>query len=160
MRSTIGFIFLALQLVGAASSTRRLGGKDSRRSQRYYDGKIYHENTGDDTYMGNGTAGDQVLWTNSSWVDEDGVTEGYSHGHCILLATEPAYWFYCHYTVEFAYGRLTFEGLAPDFGMPEGEFAITGGTGVFTGASGSVGCLAPANSTIVPQLFRHTLHLE
>lgn len=82
-----------------------------------------------------GGVGDQIFW-NSELQDKDGSRVGHNSGNCVRLDASGARM--CTFIIEHeGHGAMTFLGVQLPEPQPS-EVVITGGTGAYQGATGSV----------------------
>ncbi len=89
------------------------------------------------------TVGDTLVFNNELYDDKDANLVGNSNGSCIRT-TVGEFW-ECAFTNTMEQGSLVVEGPFHDSGR--GTFAITGGTGDYSGATGQMTLTAAEDST-------------
>jgi allene oxide cyclase len=89
------------------------------------------------------TVGDTLVFNNELYDDKDANLVGSSNGSCIRTAVGKLW--ECTFTNSMENGSLVVEGPFEDSGT--GTFAITGGTGDYSGASGQMTLTAAEDST-------------
>jgi hypothetical protein len=89
------------------------------------------------------TAGDLLVFNNELYDDTDANLVGNSNGSCIRTAVGELW--ECTFTNTMEHGALVVTGPFHDSGR--GTFAITGGTGDYSGATGQMNLTAAEGST-------------
>jgi allene oxide cyclase len=89
------------------------------------------------------TVGDTLVFNNELYDDKDANLVGSSNGSCIRTAVGKLW--ECTFTNSMENGSLVVEGPFEESGT--GTFAITGGTGDYSGASGQMTLTAADDST-------------
>jgi hypothetical protein len=89
------------------------------------------------------SAGDTLVFHNELYDDKDANLVGTTNGSCVR--TEVGSMWECTFTNTMEQGSLVVQGPFHDSG--QGTFAITGGTGEYSGASGQMSLTAANGST-------------
>ena len=89
------------------------------------------------------TVGDTLVFHNELYDDKDVNLVGTTNGSCIRTSVGEQLW-ECTFTNSMEHGSLVVEGSFHDSGR--GSFAITGGTGEYSSATGQMG-LTPAEES-------------
>ena len=89
------------------------------------------------------TVGDMLVFNNELYDDQDATLVGNSNGSCIRTAVGELW--ECTFTNTMEQGALVVVGPFHDSGR--GSFAITGGTGEYSSATGQMTLTAAENST-------------
>ena len=100
--------------------------------------KLVERATGNATHVHGGTApdnvGDILTFYNAVYDAADKVKLGFDQGYCVRLVVGQAY--ECHWTLSLAKGQIAVDGPFLDAG--DSDLAVTGGTGLYSGARGEL----------------------
>jgi hypothetical protein len=100
--------------------------------------KLVERATGNATHVHGGTAadnvGDLLTFSNAVFDAANRVKLGFDQGYCVRLVVGQAY--ECHWTLSLAQGQITVDGPFLDNG--DSDLAVTGGTGLYSGARGQM----------------------
>ena len=132
-----GLTVAALGLVAAATGARTSDGPKDRDKDK---GRVIHvvERATSDTVTDTGAAGDSVgdllTFANDVFDERNTTKVGTDQGYCIRVVAGASW--ECFWTILLAKGQITVEGPFLDAGPS--VLAITGGTGAYAGARGSM----------------------
>ncbi len=129
--TTVAVAAVALLIAGLVAQA----GADARRTTTLV--VIEHANTDKviDTGKPGDTAGDLLTFHNKVYDEADAVQVGTDIGDCVRINPSKGSW-ECRWTTNLEGGSLTVEG--PFYDTKDSTFAITGGTGVYVTARGSM----------------------
>jgi hypothetical protein len=145
--TTVAIAAVALLIAGLVAQA----GADARRTTTLV--VIEHANTDKviDTGKAGDSAGDLLTFHNKVYDEADAVQVGTDIGDCIRINPKRGSW-ECRWTTSLEGGSITVEG--PFYDTKDSTMAITGGTGVYVTARGSM------DVTAVTGGYQFTFNIE
>ncbi len=100
--------------------------------------KLVERATGNATHVHGGNAADNVgdilTFSNQVFDADNKVHLGFDQGYCVRLVVGQSY--ECHWTLSLQHGQIAVDGPFLDNG--DSVLAVTGGTGIYSGARGEM----------------------
>jgi len=106
-----------------------------------------------DTGKKGDSAGDLLTWHNKVYDSTDASVAGHDQGDCIRISPKQGTW-ECRWTTWIGSDSITVEG--PYYDTEDSTLAITGGTGAYSAASGSMDLVAMNGGTEYKFVFNLT----